>query len=221
MAHAMAEPYIPNVVVSLDALAELVPPDPDRVDHFVVLHGVSFGDYERFLRIRGESAVPRMTYLEGTLELMTPSYPHEQYEKMLARLLEAWADARGLMLEGVGSWTIKRRRRKRGAEPDECYVVGRPSAGVSRPDIVIEVVWTRGVIDKLEVWRKLGALEVWIWESGELAFHVLTGTRYEARPKSALLPELDPLLIAECMRAPSQTEAVRWLRERLSSPERA
>jgi Uma2 family endonuclease len=53
------------------------------VDERVRLHGVPWADYERLVEIRGESAVPRMTYLQGELELMTPSHPHERIKKML------------------------------------------------------------------------------------------------------------------------------------------
>jgi hypothetical protein len=43
------------------------------VDQRVMLRGVSWDEYETLLAIRGEDSVPRMTDLEGTLELMTPS----------------------------------------------------------------------------------------------------------------------------------------------------
>jgi len=36
---------------------------PDR-DHIVVLHDVSWEDYEHVLRIRGEHSAPRISYLE-------------------------------------------------------------------------------------------------------------------------------------------------------------
>jgi Uma2 family endonuclease len=197
------------------AAVRTVTADPDWLDHYVVLHDVSWDTYVRLERNRGDSAVPRMTYLEGTLELMSPGRAHELGKKALGRLLEAWADEAGTVLEGVGSWTVKRRRARRGAEPDECYVVGRPASAVLRPDIAIEVVSSRGAIDKLEVWRKLAVSEVWIWEKGRLAFHLLRGERYARALRSKLLPKLDPALVEECMRAPTQTEAVRRLRRRL------
>jgi hypothetical protein len=41
------------------------------------------------------------------------------------RPLEAWAEHVGTMLEGYGSWTLENARDEQGAEPDECYTVGR------------------------------------------------------------------------------------------------
>jgi Uma2 family endonuclease len=147
---------------------------------------------------------------------MSPSITHEDHKKKFARLIEAWAEEADVRLEGAGSWTIKNRRVKRGAEPDECYVVGVASLeGVLAPDIAIEVIWTSGGIDKLEVYRKLGVREVWIWEVDRLAFHHLRGETYVRATRSDILPTLDPSLIARCMAIPSQVDAVRALRQEL------
>lgn len=182
------------------------------VDERVRLHGVPWADYERLLEIRGESAVPRMTYLQGELELMTPSHPHERIKKMLARLLEAWAEEQGIELEGVGSWTVKSREAERGAEADECYCLGPIADEPRRPDLAIEVVWTSGGVDKLEVWRGLGVPEVWIWQDDALRFFRLEGGAYAPRARSDLLPGIDPDLLLRCMAEPTQTAAVRALR---------
>jgi len=186
------------------------PPDPWRIDQRVTLHGVSWEAYEALAASRGESSVPRMTYLEGELELMTPSLDHDEIKTKLGRIIESWAVEMDIVLEGAGSWTVRKKSVKRGAEADECYILG-PYKGQKAPDIAIEVVWTRGGIDKLEVWRKLGAREVWIWEAGALSFHVLRGGRYVRAAKSTLLPLLDPTLLARCMAADTQTGAVRMM----------
>jgi hypothetical protein len=44
-------------------------------DERVFLHGVSWEDYERIASLRGESAVPRLIYLDGVLELMCMDEP--------------------------------------------------------------------------------------------------------------------------------------------------
>jgi Uma2 family endonuclease len=166
--------------------------------------------------MRGDSSVPRVTFLRGELELMTPSRHHESDKKRFARLLEAWAEETGTELEGVGSWTLKNSKEERGAEPDECYTVGRvPVDDDDRPDLAIEVIWTSGGIDKLEVYRKLGVREVWFYERGTLRFFMLRGDNYEAAPRSELLPGVDPELFVRCMAEPKQADAVRALRAAL------
>jgi Uma2 family endonuclease len=196
-----------------------IPPDPDSTDHFVYLQG-RWDDYERLLAMRGESSVPRITYLEGLIELMSPSQYHEIDKTRFARLLEAWAEEAGVDLEGYGSWTLKKKRAKRGAEADECYTVNRRAVGErDRPDIAIEV--TSGGIDKLEVYRKLGVREVWYYERGTLRFFALRGERghesYAEIPRSEFLPQLPLQLLLAGMQesTQSQTAAVRALRQAL------
>jgi Uma2 family endonuclease len=188
-------------------------PDPAAVDQLVRLAGVGWKDYEAVLAMRGERSVPRVTYLEGVLELMSPSKHHENEKKKLARLFEAWAEESGTPVEGIGSWTLKDETQQRGAEPDECYTIDRvPESEDDRPDLAIEVVWTRGGIDKLEVYSKLGVREVWYYESRTLRFFALRGESYEAVRRSELLPAFDAELVLRCMQEPSQTAAVAALR---------
>jgi Uma2 family endonuclease len=64
-------------------------------------------------------------------------------------------------------------------EPEECYTIDRvPASDDDRPDIAVEVVWTSGDIDKLEVYRKLGVREVWFYQRGTLRFFTLRGAQY-------------------------------------------
>jgi Uma2 family endonuclease len=190
--------------------------EPRDIDQRVYLRGVDWSAYEALLAWRGESARPRLTYLEGVIELMSPSTDHEGHKTKLARLFEAWAEEVDVRVEGVGSWTIKDPSVERGAEPDECYLVGVPTIrGAKRPDIAIEVVWTSGGIDKLEVYRKLAVPEVCVWENAQLAFHLLRGERYVRATRSEILPTFDVALVTRCMTIESQVDAVKALRKEL------
>src|SRR5947209_7679807 len=182
----------------------------EGADQRVFLHDVPWSQYEALLSLRGDSSMPRMTYLEGTLELMTTSRGHETTKKTIARLVEAYAEEIGVGIWGYGSWTLKRARKKRGAEPDESYSVGAPAGKV--PDLAIEVVWTRGGIDKLEIYRKLGVREVWNWENGAISVFELRGDEYEAISKSLAFPKLDLGLLARLATDPDQPDAVRKIR---------
>lgn len=195
--------------------ADLIPPSPEHVDQRVVLRGVGWEDYENLLAIRGESSGTRFTYTHGVLELMTPSINHESHKKTLARLIEAYAEEREIEMEGFGSWTLKIRTKNIGIEPDECYLLGPLTAEPVLPDLAIEVVWTSGGLDKLEVYRELEVPEVWFWERSELHIFLLHTDAYQKNARSKLLPDLDPELLAGCMRADSQTAAVRKYRAAL------
>ncbi|MGH7855774.1 MAG: Uma2 family endonuclease [Candidatus Binatia bacterium] len=187
---------------------------PTSHDGRVILHRVRWVDYERILEIRGERSSPRIAYLEGNLELMSPSIDHEWIKKTIARLLECWAEETGVDLNGAGSWTLKERKEESGAEPDECYIVA-PRGDAKRPHVAIEVIWTRGGLDKLEIYRRLGVREVWLWKKGRIEVHALPGKRYRSVPRSEVLPGVELEELASFLDEPSQTAAVRAYRQRL------
>src|SRR6202795_1049813 len=150
------------MAVNVDDLDDTV--DPPDVDQVVLLHNISWKQYEAFLAMLGDDHPGvRTHYLEGTLEIMSPSSKHENVKTMLARLVEVYALERNIELNGFGSTTYRRRAKERGLEPDECYFVGREK---KVPDIVFEVILSRGVLDRLAIYEGLGVPEVWIWRRG-------------------------------------------------------
>ena len=190
--------------------------DVDRyVDQRTVLRGISWEQFTALVQMRGECAGPRLAYLDGDLELMSPSEFHEGLKKTFARLLEAWADLVGVELEGRGSWTLRTAPNKKGGvEPDECYFVG-PRGHKKVPDIAIEVVWTHGGLDRLEIYQRLGVGEIWMWEGGEIRVFILTRRGYEPRAKSQVLPQVSLDLFRRCLKEPTQTKAVKKLKAAL------
>src|ERR1051325_1950290 len=145
--------------------------DTTDSDDIVVLHNVSWEDYERLLEIRGDHSAPRISYLEGEVEITSPSKDHEAIKSYIGRLLEAWCSDRGIEFTPFGSWTLKNKRKRRGAEADECYIFGTEDR--RRPHLAIEVEWTYGGIDKLEIYEQLGVEEVWFWRKGVIEIYVL------------------------------------------------
>ena len=80
------------------------PPAAARAeDQRVTLYDVSWSDFELILQIRGDRAGVRVTYLNGALELMSPSVDHEGIKTTIARLLEAYAEEKELFFNGFGS----------------------------------------------------------------------------------------------------------------------
>ncbi len=59
-------------------------------DSIVVLHDVSWEDYERLLAMRGDHSAPRISYLEGEVEIISPSKDHEVIKSFIGPLLETW-----------------------------------------------------------------------------------------------------------------------------------
>lgn len=91
-------------------------------DQRIWMNGLSWSAFESFVALRG-NAGPRVTYLEGTLELMSPSRDHEVIKKYLGAVIEAYLDHLGIRYEGVGSWLLTQGASKAALEPDECYIL--------------------------------------------------------------------------------------------------
>lgn len=166
----------------------LIPPPlvPGDLDAVVVLRGIPFQTYEA-LRAADDRPSLRLTFLDGVLEIMSPSARHENIGAFLARLVYAYSEERDIPLAGFGSTTFKDRAQERGLEPDECFMLGEEK---DRPDIALEVVLSSGGVEKLEIYRGLGVPEVWFWVNGRLFLHCLAGDAYEPREASVLLPDL-------------------------------
>ncbi|MBX3159561.1 MAG: Uma2 family endonuclease [Deltaproteobacteria bacterium] len=176
-----------------------------------LLENVPWSAYVAFRDALDDVSGVRMTYRDGALELMSPSGLHEEAKGLLARLLETWAVERGVDLRAFGSKTLRREAKKRGLEPDECYKLGHLD-DESAPDIAIEVVVTKPLVDKLDVYVGLGVREVWVWRPGTkmIAVHQLAGAGYEVATKSAVLPDLDLAELATYVRpGENHTAAIR------------
>jgi len=185
-------------------------------DRRVVLHGVSWSQYEAQLAVRGDRSSPRISYLDGEMELMSPSKDHERIKSYIGMLIEAFA-LEGLDLSPYGAWTLKEAAKRAGVEPDECYLLGSDQSRQT-PDLVIEVIWTSGGIDKLEAYGRLGVPEVWFWKDGGIRVYLLRGDRYEATERSACLSELDLEMLVSFLDRPTAMQAVRAFRTALSAP---
>jgi Uma2 family endonuclease len=185
-------------------------------DHIVVLHNATWSDYQRVLEIRGDRSVPRLAYLKGELELMTPSRRHETLKSVIGCLVEVWCQERGIEFSPYGSWTLENKDSDRGVEPDECYVFGEVS-DPERPDLAIEVIWTSGGLDKREIYRALGVRELWFWRKGQLTAYALGPAGYEAIASSAVLPGIDLAQLASFLDHSPVSKAMREYRAVLQS----
>ena len=187
-----------------------------------VLRGVRWATYVELDRARGvDNASPRLSYLDGVLEVMVTSPEHELRKTLLRRFLEAYAEVAEIALNGFGSMTFQDRAKEAGLEPDECYFIGKASPREEPADLAIEIDWSRSSVNKLEIYRRLGVLEVWLWENDQIEVYRLWGGEYRRRPRSVCMRELDLHDLARRVVAtdPSkQTETVRayrkWLQRR-------
>jgi Uma2 family endonuclease len=177
-------------------------------DKILVLSPVTWADYQRLLEIRGDHSTPRISYLEGAVEIMSASRSHQAIKSRIGCLVEAWCLEKGVEFTTYGAWTLEDKALERGVEPDECYVFGNVREP-QRPDLAIEVVWTRGGLNKLEIYRKLGVREVWYWRRGKITVHVLRGETYQEVSASEVLAGIDLAKLASFLDRPTTSQAIR------------
>ncbi|MEL6351273.1 MAG: Uma2 family endonuclease [Cyanobacteria bacterium J06627_28] len=177
----------------------------------VYLEGVSWQQYEALLSTLGDDfPALRLSYLDGTLEIMTTSPLHEELKKIIGMLLEAYLQETRTRFHGIGSATFRRQSRQRGLEPDECYCIGERK---EIPDIAVEIVLTSGIVDKLDIYQGLGIKEIWVWESGRFTLYQLQTNGYETISRSELLPKCDIDQLAQYVKPKEQFDAVMDYRE--------
>jgi len=180
-------------VASILALIDSLEPGERRL-----LHEVSWEDYEQLLEELGEGYAVRVSYAEGTLEIMAPLYRHEHAKDSITALARVLTKALGLKLESAGSTTLKRKRLRRGAEPDTCFYIQHAAQVIGKqtidlrvdppPDIVVEVDVTHPSYSKLKTYARFGVPEFWRYDGKRFEIFALVSGGYVARETSVTFP---------------------------------
>jgi Uma2 family endonuclease len=172
------------------------PPEPNAIGSIILRH-VPWPLYVA-LRDEEDNNHVRMTYDRGRLELMAPARRHERPFKLLAQMVQAWTEERGIPRSTGGPTTLRREDLSRGAEPDESFHI-QHEADVRAvedlrlpdhppPDLIIESDSTASSIPRLPIFAALGVPEVWRWKDGVLQVLHLEGEQFVERPESRVLP---------------------------------
>ncbi len=196
----------------LETPAESPFEENDPEEQHLLIRNVTWQQYQTLRDMFDDRPGLRMFYLKGMLEIMSPSNKHELCKKMIARLLEMYAVERSIALNGHGSTTFRVEAAERGLEPDECYVIGEFH---EVPDIALQVVVSRGQIDKLEIYQGLEVPEVWFFQRGKFSIFHLREHGYERIERSEFLPDLDLDVLLSFVNWQDQTQAVRTYQQAL------
>jgi Uma2 family endonuclease len=198
----------------------------------VVLHGVSWPTYQGLIRDLEAAPGNRLTYDQGTLEIMVPLPPHEAYKKLMGRLVEVTTEETDTEIRSLGSTTWNREDLQKGLEADQCYYIQHEQAVRGKdeidltidppPDLAIEVDNTSSSLNRMAIYAALGVPELWRFDGETLTIYALTNGEYRPQETSNVLPMLrrDDLLrflqTSQTMGETSWVKAFRiWLRERL------
>ena len=183
------------------------------------ISNVSWAQYEALLADLGDVSHYRVSYLDGVLEIVSPSHRHEVGKSRIGNLLAIYFVETDTEYFPTGSTTFRKQEGQTGTEPDESYCIGTDK---EFPDLAIEVVVTSGGINRLELYRRLGVREVWFWQNNQFSIYHLREDvpvqfaqtfGYEAINHSEVLPDLDINLLTDCVRNPNPLAAAKEFRQ--------
>jgi Uma2 family endonuclease len=194
-----------KIMATLEVSRSLEPPAGGSVR----LSNVSWDVYIG-LRNQLEHRRLRMTYDRGLLEIASPSLGRERVACRLGRLIDAWTEERGLVIQGCRTTTLERKVLRQSLEPDNCYYIGHELQVRDRdeldlsinppPDLVVEVDVSSSSLDRLPVYAAIGVPEVWRWQKEQIQVHRLDGGSYQASDASQTLVGFPIIAAAELLR---------------------
>lgn len=202
----------------------------------ILLHHVSWQTFKSLLTDVGEDRRTRFAYCQGTLEIMSPLYRHENINRFIDDLIRIMTDELDIGMSKGGSTTLTRDDVKAGAEPDSCYYIqseplvrGRETvdlnAGDPPPDLVIEIDISTNSLDKRVLYAELGVPEFWRFTGQILQFWVLhpSSDTYQPVDRSPTFPWLPPDKLAALLDERltlGETQTLRqfraWVREQIA-----
>jgi Uma2 family endonuclease len=172
----------------------------NRADR-VVLHAISWEQFENFLDDLGDHRAVRVAYDNGTLEIMTPLPEHEYFKEVIGDAVKDIAEELDIEYESYGSTTWRNRVKMAGLEPDNCFyfqheaaVRGRADVDLSQgdppPDLALEIDITNKSVDRFPIYARLEVPELWCYDTGELKIYHLKAGKYAEAETSLALPLL-------------------------------
>jgi len=164
----------------------------------VLLHDVSWQEFETILEDLGEHRAARIAYDNGTLEIMTPLPEHERSKENIGDLVKALLEELDIEFCPLGSTTFKNQEMTKGIEPDNCFYIQNEALvrGKDRidlavdppPDLALEVDVTSRTHPN--IYEALGVPELWRFEKGELQINILRDGKYIVSEVSPNFPNL-------------------------------
>jgi len=205
----------------------------------LVLSGIDWQTYVRLLWAFAERPGVRLTYDRGELEIMSPLLEHDDAGRFLGDLVFVLTEELGLPLKRGGSVTMRRRRRRRGIEADECFWIANAARMAGRrrlnlrtdppPDLAIEVDVSHSSLNRLGIYAALGVPEVWRLEGDTLTFHVLGADgNFTAAAASRSFPLVTPAdllgFVQQARQAGDENAVIRsfrqWVRQQVAGSTR-
>jgi Uma2 family endonuclease len=165
--------------------------------HRVLLHDVSWQEFEAIVEERGDYSGTRLAYYQGTLEIVASLLKHKQAKVVVANLLKILLDELDMDWEPLGSTTFTREDMAAGIEPADCFYIKNHAVMIGReridltvdppPNLAVEIDDTSKT--QLSAYEALGVPEIWRYENYKLKIYLLQNGEYVESPTSPTFPD--------------------------------
>ena len=167
----------------------------------VVLHNLSWQQFENIIFELGESRAARIAYDNGTLEIITPLLEHEYYKENIGTAIQDIAEVLEKDYESLGSTTWRKQAKMAGIEPDNCFyfqnepkIRGKLDYDLNQdppPDLILEIDLTSKSLNRFPIYSRLEIPELWCYDTGELKIYLLgKDEKYQESQQSLVFPNL-------------------------------
>ena len=166
----------------------------------MIVPDVSWEDYQQLVAEANNQNGVRLTFAQGSLEIMSPLPIHEKYKEFLLRLMDRLSTLMGFDLESLGSTTFNQEWLDNGVEPDTCFYIKNAAKIIGKnridlavdppPDIAVEIDISHRSTTKLKIYEELRVPEIWLYDEQKLQILLLTETGYADSPTSQSFPFL-------------------------------
>ncbi|MTJ53652.1 Uma2 family endonuclease [Anabaena sp. UHCC 0253] len=197
--------------------------------HRIILHNISWQEFEEILTELGENRASRLAYHQGNLEIKMPLPKHEVAKVIIGDLVKIILEELEIDCECFGSTTFKRQDMNSGIEPDDSFyiknhvqMIGKEKIDLNidpPPDLVIEIDVTSKT--QLDAYLALAVPEVWRYENDKLQINILQNGKYiesEISPNFPNLPisEIIPQFVEQSRilgRSPTLRKFRQWVKQ--------
>ena len=176
-------------------------------DQRIAIRGVTWDLYSRLVDAVSEDQHLKLAFDGRDIEIMTTSFLHERFKRLLGRLVEIITEELAIAFAGGGETTWKRDDLERGLESDQCYyflpeklsavaeAAARQSNDINdypNPDLAVEIDLSPSQVDRPGIYAALRVTEVWRFDGETMLFETLRPDDYLRADRGEPFPSHPP-----------------------------
>jgi Uma2 family endonuclease len=190
----------------------------------LTLPGLSWDQYRSIRAVLADRPAVRLTFDEGTLEIMVTSPWHEILKKRLSRIVEILAEELAKPFATAGNMTFQQEELEKALEADDCFWFKHEAQMRAKatwdahsdppPDLALEIEVSRRVSKRPAIYASLKVEEVWCSDGDKLTIYQLDAAgEYQAAATSRVFPDFPVDKLSAFIRPDAAKDVLTFTRE--------